>query len=76
MKIINKSIVSIILALCINLIPHANALASANLSSKENGGLKDIIVSHDANIKINGNSFELEKTGDEFNYILSKVRKQ
>ena len=44
------------------------------LSSKENGGLKDIVVSHDANIKINGNSFELEKTGDEFNYIFSKVR--
>lgn len=44
------------------------------LSSKENGGLKDIIVSDDANIKINGDSFELEKTGDEFNYIFSKVR--
>ena len=46
------------------------------LSSKENGDLKDIIVSHDANIKLNGNSFELEKTGDEFNYIFSKVREE
>jgi CubicO group peptidase (beta-lactamase class C family) len=33
MKIINKSIVSIILALCLNLTAHANDLASANLSS-------------------------------------------
>ena len=46
------------------------------LSSKKDGGIEDIIIADDATIKLKGDSFELYKEGDKFNYIFSKKSSQ